>query len=55
MVTTFCSNAHSLHLADILFLGKRVKLAMEVKAKRSNNQETEKTNTALANEVPFVL
>ena len=37
MVTTFCSNAYSLHLADILFLGKRVKLTMEVKAKRADN------------------
>ena len=37
MVTTFCSIAHSLLLADILFLGTRVKLTMEVKAKRADN------------------
>ena len=37
LVTTFCSIAHSLLLADILFLGTRVKLTMEVKAKRADN------------------
>ena len=37
MVTTFCSIAHSLLLADILFLGTRVKLTMDVKAKRADN------------------